>query len=633
MFAEWLDNPLTLPVTVPLLAGLLCLLLPARAERLRGLVAVIGTALTLGLAVPLWQLREAAFEPAAWLTLRVDALGGFVLLLIAFFALLVALYSVPYMKGRSRHRAYFTCLLWTLGVSCLAVLANDLLLLLVCWGFLGLLLYLMIGMAGPAAAGAARKSLMIIGASDALLLLGVVLYAQLSGSTYLAGQGTSALELDSPAALAAFLCLLAAALAKAGAVPFQGWVPDCCERADAPVSAYLPAALDKLLGIYLLARCLLDLFVPTPAVSFLLMLIGAVTILAMSLGALLQNDLKRLLGYTAVAQVGYIILGLATGTLIGLAAALFHMLNHAIYKSGLFLCAGIVERQAGTTDLDRLGGLARLMPLTFGACLIVALAGAGIPPLNGFASKWMVYQGIIADGVAGGGFGWIAWLAVAMLGSALSLAAFLKLMHAVFLCKAAPNVQARAERGEISDGPWLMRLPTLLLAALCVVFGVAAVAVPLNSLVFPAVGAGSELLEGGAWWSGLATALLMAAILAGGLAYGLFMRAGRLRRMPTYVGGERLDEVRVGAEDPHAGRHLEVTGTDFYLTLEDLPLLGQLFALARRRLFDLHHLLETGTEYVVQLLRRFHTGVLPAYLRWFLAGMLVVVWVVTQSGA
>ena len=633
MFGEWASHPLVLPVTVPLLAGLLCLLLPNRGAPLRSLVAVLGTAATLVLAWPVFTRGEAAFEPFAWLSLRTDALSGFVLLAIAFFAFLIALYSVAYMKGRDRHREYFTYLLWTLGVSCAAVLANDLLMLLVCWGFLGLLLYLMIGIAGPDAAAAARKSLMVIGASDALLLLGIVLYWQLAGSTHLAGQGAGAVALNDAASYTAFLCFLAGALAKAGAVPFHSWVPDCGEKADAPVSAYLPASLDKLLGIYLLARCLLDLFEPTPAMYFLLMLIGAVTLLSMSLGALVQHDLKRMLSYTAVAQVGYIILGLASGTLVGLAGGLFHMLNHAIYKAGLFLCAGVVEKEAGTADLDRLGGLARLMPVTFGVCLVTALAGAGIPPLNGFASKWMVYQGIIASADGTGGMGWIVWLVVAMLGSALTLAAFVKVLHATFLCKASPAVAERASAGGIGDGSRGMLLPMLVLAGLCVVFGVAAFQLPLSGLIFPVVGGGAELTQGGVWWSGVATVLIVASVVVGLLGYGLSMRAGRLRRVSTYIGGEKLDDAYLSGVETGGDRHVEVTGVDFYRSVEMLPVLGRFFALARTRAFDLYHLCRNGVGYLVQMLRSFHTGILPAYLRWFVAGMLVVVWVVTQSGS
>lgn len=623
-------HPMLLPIVIPLGAGLLCLLIPRAAVRLRGGLASVASGLTLVLAWRLFRLGAQEFEPYFWLDLRNDALSGFVMLAIAFFAFLVAVYSVGYMKGRARHREYFCYLLWTLGASCLTVLANDLLLLLVCWGVLGLLLYLMVGIAGPVAAGAARKSLMIIGGSDALLLLGVVLYWQLTGSTQLAGQGVPGLELDAPAAYAALGCFLVAALAKAGAVPFQSWVPDVGETADAPVSAYLPASLDKLLGIYLLARCLLDLFVPTPGIAFLLMLVGAVTIVSMSLGALLQNDLKRLLAYTAVAQVGYIIMGLASGTLIGLAGGLFHMLNHALYKAALFLCAGVVEQQAGTADLDRLGGLARLMPLTFGACLVAALAGAGIPPLNGFASKWMVYQGIIGTADSGG-FAWIAWLVVAMLGSALTLAAFARVLHAVFLCKASPGVSKRAAAGEIGDGGFGMSLPLLVLAGVCVVFGVAAYSLPLTWLVLPAVG--DDLPASGAWWSGTASLLLLAAIAVGLIGYALSMRSGKLRRMKTYVGGENLRDVYVSGTEARETRHLEVTGVAFYDTFGRLPFLGRLIALARASLFDVYELARTGVGYVVQLLRSVHTGILPAYLRWFVAGMLVVVWVVTQSGA
>ena len=291
MFSVWLDNPLMLPVLVPILAGFLCLLVPRRGAPLRSLVAISASAMTLVFAWQAFGLGGAVYAPLDWLPLRLDALSGLVLLAIALFGVLVALYSAGYMKGRDRHREYFTYLLWTLGVSCAAVLANDLVMLLVCWGFLGLLLFLMVGIAGPGAASAARKSLMIIGASDAILLLGIAIYWQLAGSMTVSGAG-SGLVVSGPLAHAAFLCFLVGALAKTGAVPFHSWVPDCGEKADAPVSAYLPASLDKLLGIYLLARCLLDLFEPTPAMLFLLMLIGAVTILGMSLGALVQHDLS-----------------------------------------------------------------------------------------------------------------------------------------------------------------------------------------------------------------------------------------------------------------------------------------------------------------------------------------------------
>ncbi len=629
---ELITHPMLLPVIVPLLAGLICLLIPRGSSRfgdsLRSLLAVLTTAVVLYLAWPVFNMVGTTYQPQvfanSWLSLRVDALSAFVLLAITFFGLMIAIFSVGYMDGRERHREYFTYLLWTLGVSCGVVLANDLLLLLVSWGFLGLLLYLMIGITGPKAAQAARKSLMIVGGSDALLLFGIILYWQLAGSTQISGTGMSGvgMELDSPAAYVAFLTFVAAAFAKAGAVPFHTWVPDCGEKADAPVSAYLPASLDKLLGIYLLARCVMDLFVPTPAMYFLLMLLGSVTVLAAVMMALVQHDLKRLLSYHAVSQVGYMVLGIASGTAIGMAGGLFHMLNHAIYKCALFLCAGVVEKETGSTDLNRLGGLAKALPVTFIAFTVAALAISGIPPLNGFASKWMVYQGIISSG-ENGGLAWILWLAVAMLGSALTLASFVKVLHATFLCKPAPEIQEIT----IRENKRSMLLPLVVLAALCVVFGVFAFPLPLGRLIFPVVQAEVH----GVWWAGMATVLILVAIGIGLLVYWLTMRAGKLRRVRTYIGGEQLQDVYVSGERAGPGRHVEVTGVDFYDTIEALPVLQRLYALARAKVFDIYDLVQKGAGYFILGLRSMHSGVLPVYLRWFVAGLLVVVWVVTQT--
>jgi formate hydrogenlyase subunit 3/multisubunit Na+/H+ antiporter MnhD subunit len=627
MLIDLLFHPMLLPVTIPLLAGLLCLLIPSPVKRvadsMRSLLAVLSAVAVLVFA---WQLFSQVgagpitAEPLPWLSLRLDALSGFILLGVAVFGLLISIFSSGYLQGRNCHRRYFTWFLWTLGVSCGAVLANELLLLLVCWGFLGLALYMMIGIAGPDAAGAARKSLMVIGGSDALLLFGIVLYWQITGSTQMDG---TALPLDSPAAYVAFLAFLSGAFAKAGAVPFHSWVPDFGEKADAPVSAYLPASLDKLLGIYLLARCVLDLFVPTPAMYFMLMLLGSVTVIGAVLMALVQHDLKRLLSYHAVSQVGYMVLGIGTGTAIGLAGGLFHMLNNVIYKSALFLCAGVVEKETGTTDLDRLGGLARLMPVTFVVCTVAALSISGIPPLNGFASKWMIYQGIIGSG-EGGGLSWVIWLAVAMLGSALTLASFVKVLHATFLCKPSPEIR----QADIRDGSPSMLLPLVVLAVTCVIFGVFAFRLPLDLLIFPAI----PVIVTGVWWSGLATMLIVGAIIIGLLVYWLTMRGGKLRRVSTYIGGELMQDVYVSGDEPGAGRHLEVTGVHFYDTIEAMPVLQRFYTLTRAKSFDIYHLLRKGVNYLIQALRALHTGVLPVYLRWFVAGLLLVVWVVTQTG-
>jgi formate hydrogenlyase subunit 3/multisubunit Na+/H+ antiporter MnhD subunit len=617
---QLITHPLALPVVFPLLAGLVCLLLPDAASRLRAWLAALAAVLVLMLVWPLFRQAGQLWDPLPWLTLRTDLLAVFILLGVAFYGLVVAVYSIGYMHGRPRQREYFTYLLWTLGISCGVVLANDLLMLLVCWGFLAVTLYLMAGLSGPGAAEAARKSLMIIGGSDALMLLGILIYWHLAGTTRMDG---AALALDSPLAYTAFLTLLAGAFAKAGAVPFHSWVPSFGEKVDAPVSAFLPASLDKLLGIYLLARLVLDLFIPTPAMYGMLMLLGAVTVIGAVLMALVQHDLKRLLSFHAVSQVGYMILGIGTGTAVGLAGGLFHMLNNTVYKSALFLGAGMVEKETGATDLDRLGGLAKLMPVTFIVCTVAALSISGIPPLNGFASKWMIYQGIISSG-DNGSFTWVLWLAVAMLGSALTLASFVKVLHATFLCKPSTGIRQM----QISEKHYSMLLPMIVLAALCVVFGVFAFQVPLGQLIFPLV----EVTVPGVWWSGLATVLILLAVIVGAGLYWLTMRGGKLRRVRTYIGGEQMQDVYISSDAPGTQRHVEVTGVDFYDTIEQLPGLHRYYALMKARVFDIYNFTNRSAGYLVQALRSIHTGILPSYLRWFVAGLLLVVWVVTMEG-
>ena len=235
----------------------------------------------------------------------------------------------------------------------------------------------------------------------------------------------------------------------------------------------------------------------------------------------------------------------------------------------------------------------------------------------------MIYQGIIDSG-SDGGISWAIWLSVALLGSALTLASFVKVLHATFLCKPSPDVQAR----DIRERSPSMLLPLVVLAALCVVFGVFAYQVPLDRLIFPAVGVELQ----GVWWAGLATVLIVGAIAVGFGIYWLTMRGGRLRRVSTYIGGEKLEDVYVSGEAPGPERHVEVTGVDFYATIEHLPVLRRAYAMARAQVFDIYNVCNRGVSYFIGALRAAHTGVLPAYLRWFVVGLVVVVWVTTQTG-
>lgn len=601
-----LSNPVTAVMALPALAGIVCLLLPKTLDKLRVLIAILAAAVTVYLG---WQAFTGGLRVND--LLRVDTLSSFVLLAVTVFGLLIAVYSAGFMKGRDRQKEYYAYLLWTIGASCGAVLANDLILLLCFWGFLGLTLYLMIGIAGPGASAAAKKTFIIIGGSDCLLLLGVALIWMMTDSTRM---DQKALVFNAENVYVAFLCIAAAAFAKAGAMPLHTWVPDCGEKAPVPVTAFLPASLDKLLGIYLLARAATGMFdmATGPAMGTLLMVAGAATVLLAVMMALVQHDLKRLLSYHAVSQVGYMVLGIGTGNPIGIAGGLFHMLNHAIYKSCLFLCAGSVEKKTGTTDLDKLGGLARVMPLTFGACFVAALAISGIPPLNGFASKWMVYQGIIESGKSGGTM-WIIWLVAAMLGSALTLASFVKVLHAVFLCKRSPELEKKKIR-EVGFSMWA---PAVLLALVCILFGVAVYSLPIKHFIGPAVAKFNPGSLLGIWYAGPATIMLVSAFVLGLIIY-LITTARKPRECETYIGGEVLKT------------DVQVTAVDSYRTVQNMDLLRPVYDAAQAKMLDTYDVGQRVVFYFVKALRAAHTGILSTYLTWVLAGLMVLIFVLRK---
>jgi len=537
-----------------------------------------------------------------------DDLNRFIVGAIVLFGILIILYSIKFMKGKPNLVQYYTYIILTIIASIGVAVANNLILLLVFWGFLGLTLYLLINMGEGNANQTAKKTLVIIGGSDSLMILGI-------GALYLLTDTFQmdkiSVSFDMPLATIAYICLAIACFAKAGAMPFHTWIPDCAKDAPVPVTAFLPASLDKLLGIYLLARISLNLFVMNNAMNLLLMIVGAFTIVAAVMMALVQHDLKRLLGYHAVSQVGYMVLGIGTGNPVGIAGGIFHMLNNAIYKQGLFLSGGAVEKQTGTSDLDKLGGLAKVMPITFIGCLIAALSISGMPPLNGFVSKWMVYQGLIQKiSTQQGQFISILCLLAAMFGSALTLASFMKLMHATFLGGAV-------NRKNIKEVSWMMWFPIIILAALCVLFGVFAKALPLNNFILPAVG-GAEIT--GIWSSGLATLLVLIGIAIGFIIYLIGNLKAAVREDNSFTGGEIL------AQDQR------VSGVDFYNSIKNLPQLKSLYKKAEDKVFDIYDQGKNIVFYITKKFQYLHNGVLPTYLVWCLLGMMVLFIVLFKNG-
>ena len=581
------------------MAGLICLFIPERLKVLAKLLAFATTLIIFAASVRILIFKPLYWPPVDVPAFLVDNLSALAGIGISFFALLVTLYSLSFIEKHVSR--YFGCVLITLGSALGAVFTNNLLLLLIFWGILAATLYILVNIQGTEnASAAAKKSIIIIGGTDAFMIFGIALMWKLSGTF---AMDKMRLELSGAIPYIAFLSIVIASFAKAGALPFHSWLPDVAEDGPTPVTAYLPASLDKFLGIYLLARASLNLFVMNNISNMLLLIIGSLTVIYAVGIALVQHDFKRLLGYHAVSQVGYMVLGIGTANPVGIAGGLFHMLNNAVYKSCLFLSAGNVEKSAKTTDLSKLGGLARYMPVTFICFLVASLSISGIPPFNGFVSKWMIYQGIIELGNNKNPL-WIVWLVAAMFGSALTVASFMKLLHAVFLGRSSVS------SADLKEAGIFMTLPVIILALTCVIFGVFAFALPLSILIIPAIGK-ETLTYLGIWNPGTATALILAGILAGVLIYFLLFPK-KARSVGVFIGGEDAKTLK------------RVTGTEFYDTVKDIGPLGNIYRKEEAGDFDIY---EGGKKLVslfTGILQRLHNGVLPTYLVWCLLGMIVM---------
>jgi multicomponent Na+:H+ antiporter subunit D len=266
---------------------------------------------------------------------------------------------------------------------------------------------------------------------------------------------------------------------KAALVPFHAWLPDAHPSAPASISAMLSGILIKVLGVYAMLRVFFNIIGVTAGYLSVLMFLGALSMIVAVILALSQWDLKRLLAYHSISQIGYVILGIGLGTPLGILGGLFHLFNHSMFKSLLFLNSGALDYACGTRDLKETGGLAKVMPVTASTSMVASMAIAGIPPFNGFFSKLLIIIACIQSGRFGYGL-------CAVIGSILTLASFMKVQKFAFLGELKDKFK------EIKEVPFAMRFSMISLALICLIGGI----LLIPSLKFFLDDAVSVLLEG-----------------------------------------------------------------------------------------------------------------------------------------
>ena len=447
-------------------------------------------------------------------TLMLDSLGFFFAMLILGIGLLVIAYARHYLSRDDNMGEFFTYLLLFQGAMVGIVLSDNILLLLVFWELTSLSSFLLIGYWKhlPAGRQGARMALTVTGMGGLAMIAGMLILGQIVGSYDLSVilQNRDLIQAD-PLYLTALLLILLGCFTKSAQFPFHFWLPHAM-AAPTPVSAYLHSATMVKAGIFLMAR-MWPVLSGTPEWFMIVTTAGLITMVLGAVIALFKHDLKALLAFSTVSHLGLITMLIGTGTAFGAMAAVFHILNHATFKAALFMSAGIVDHEAHTRDIRRLGGLRKLMPVTFTIATLAALSMAGIPLLNGFLSKEMMLEEAYGTALF-----CVPWLvpALATVGSLFSAAYCFRLIGHVFLGPVRDDYPATPH-----DPPAGLWLPPALLMIPVVLIGVAPfLAEPFVKLVTASVlGEAADVPK--AYfkiWHGLVPALYMSiAAVVGGL--------------------------------------------------------------------------------------------------------------------
>ncbi|WP_180077227.1 MULTISPECIES: monovalent cation/H+ antiporter subunit A [unclassified Acinetobacter] len=462
---------------------------------------------------------------------RLDALGLLFSLLITGIGTLIYIYAYYYLSPKNSLSKLYVLLMLFMAAMLGISLSNNLILLLIFWELTSISSFLLVGYWSnyDAAQRGSRMALTITGMGGLCMLGGFVLLAQITGTYQIDQILTMSSQIQQhPLFVPALLLILMGAFTKSAQFPFHFWLPNAM-AAPTPVSAYLHSATMVKAGIFLLAR-LLPIFAGAALYHNLVTFIGLFTLCMAAFFAIFKEDLKGLLAYSTISHLGLIVCLLGIGSPLAVAAAIFHIINHATFKAALFMIAGIIDHESGTRDLRKLSGLWQLLPFTATLTMITAASMAGVPLTNGFLSKEMFFTELLANLT---GPVMIVSAIIATFAGIFAVAYSVRLVHGVFfdgpLGKDVPNKEAH-------EPPFGMRAPATLLAALCILVGLFP-ALLVEHIVNSTARASIQntAFEGThlAIWHGLNAPLLMSVIaLLGGLVfYFALAKGGKLRRI------------------------------------------------------------------------------------------------------
>jgi multicomponent Na+:H+ antiporter subunit D len=463
-------------VVVPLLAAAVVPLVSFRSARLARGVTLAALAATVAIACAALgrALEEGTIRyhlggwPPPWgIEYVVDPLAGAVAVLVAAFGLLVAVYAGPFLAGVPRigaggfHAVYLLLVTGLLGMT----VTGDLFNLYVFLEISSLAAYALIALGGPLGVVASFRYLLLGTVAGSFYLLGVGYLYALTGTLNMADMAVRLAPLgDSPGVTVGVALIVVGLAIKMALFPLHGWLPDAYTFAPTPVTGLVASVMTKV-SAYALFRILFFVVTPAAIAADALTLLGwaaAVAVVAGSAMALAQTDVRRMLAYSSVGQMGYIVLGIAIGTPLALAGALLHILNHAVVKGCLFLAAGGVQFQMDATHVAGYAGASRRLPVSMAAFAIAAASLVGLPPTAGFFSKWYLLLAAVEGGL---------WpFALALVASSLMTAVYL--FRVIQRSYFAECPDAARPRGLLRELPAGMLAPIVLLAAATLLIGI-----------------------------------------------------------------------------------------------------------------------------------------------------------------